>query len=87
MIDESVKLDELQLASDNFTKLNIYFLEKMFIKDISDYDKERYNDISSNFALKLYEFYKNKNLNINTDEFKSSVSFQIEKIEDNIKNA
>jgi len=84
-MDETLKLDELESLSNRFTKLNIYFLDKISAKDISEYDKERFSDISSKFALRLFEYGKNKN--INKDEIKYSVNFQIEKLEDNIKNS
>ncbi len=85
MIDETTKLDELQLISNKSIELHIYFLDKIDTKDISEFDKERYNDITSNFSLKLYEYAKNRN--INKDRLKSSISFQIEKLEDDIKNS
>lgn len=87
MIDETLKIEELQLITDKFIELNIYFLDKIHTKDISDYDKERYNDITNKFSFKIYEYIKNTTNNLNKNELKSSVNFQIEKFEDNIKNS
>ncbi len=85
MIDETVKLDELELLSNKFTELNLYFLNKIVIKDISENDKERFGYIVGEFSLKMYEYAKTKSSS--KEELKSSVSFQIEKLEDNIKNS
>ena len=85
MINESQKLDEYEIISEKMGKLEIYFLDKIILKDIDEYDKQRFNDISSKFALTMFEYIKSKN--INKDEMKSSINVEIEKIEDNIKNS
>ncbi len=84
MIDETIKLDEYQLISDKYIELTIYFLDKINTKDISDNDKERFSDISSRLAIKLYEYAQNKN--VSKDKI-SSINFEVEKLEDNIKNS
>ena len=77
MINESQKLDEYEIISEKMGKLEIYFLDKIILKDIDEYDKQRFNDISSKFVLTIFEYIKSKN--INKDEMKSSINVEIEK--------
>ena len=64
MIDETTKLDELQLINDKAIELTIYFLDKITAKDINEYDKERFSDISSKFSSKMYEYIKSKSTGV-----------------------
>lgn len=58
MINETLKLDELEVSAKKLTELLIYFIKKKIFKELSDEDWDRVNSINTNMAVDLSTFYK-----------------------------